>query len=426
MAIDSKAAADSTPSQYVQQSQIELDEATVNELLATIQRAVRKTLRVNLRADDGSERNQDALELVHDAWMKLQNRLNEAKPVQSPNAYAYITARKLCFDYLRRLSGRHRSLLDSALRYLRLTPGFAAWKVDGKWLTGFARWQVDGTPIASSAAIQRLLDRKGAILDPAVKALSWPAYRRAEWQHLMLRIFSFTDAPLRLEDLRAAIFVITNIAEDREFELDPPRSPEPSVDVAVRSREQLKATWSEIVALPRHQRVALLLNSMDGDLDQLLHVGIATLEEIAVVLAITPAEIDALRHAIPALDAELNATPTSKSSEQFAALWRHVPVDDGVIGKMFGLGRQEVVNRRLAARQRLHRKLAELLGTRQPNRRREPLVRLTRRQRRNRVTDCRPRASLRTVQQRKQRMRTHPTPDKSSSFTDRLTSHRHC
>jgi DNA-directed RNA polymerase specialized sigma24 family protein len=115
----------------------------VSELLAVIQAAVRATLRVSLRPSDGSQKNQDALELVNDGWIKLQKRLKEDPPVKNPKAYAHLTGKKLCFDYFRRQSARHRSVQDSALRYLRLISEFAAWKADGEWLTGFAKWEMD-------------------------------------------------------------------------------------------------------------------------------------------------------------------------------------------------------------------------------------------------------------------------------------------
>src|SRR5262245_2282785 len=96
---------------------LKFDNAAVAEWLEVIRRAVRSTLRVSLRASDGSQRNQDGMELVNDAWLKLQKRIQNGGPVQDARAYAFLTARKLCFDYFRSLSAEHRSLRDCVLRF---------------------------------------------------------------------------------------------------------------------------------------------------------------------------------------------------------------------------------------------------------------------------------------------------------------------
>lgn len=124
----------------------QLDPAVIADLLVGIQRAVRKRLRVSLRPDDGSPRNQDALELVHDAWMKLQHRLENGGPVQNSQAYAYLTAKNLCWDYLRRQSPQHRSLRDSALRFLRITPGLVR-----------GRLMADGSPASTAGRLKGIL-----------------------------------------------------------------------------------------------------------------------------------------------------------------------------------------------------------------------------------------------------------------------------
>src|SRR5262249_15337382 len=123
--------------------------------------------------------------------------------------------------------------------------------------------------------------------------------------------------------------------------------------------------WEEIVELPRAQRIAVLLNSAGGELDALPIAGIATLEEIAQALAITPSEFDVLWSELglpPNQVAEAQSLATAE--QKFAFLWCHTPLEDRVISKMLGLTRQEVINRRAAARQRLDRRLEHIFRRR--------------------------------------------------------------
>src|SRR5262245_43338843 len=310
----------------MQKPERQLSPDAVSELLAVIQASVRATLRVSLRPTDGSQKNQDGLELVNDGWLKLQRRLHQDPPINNPKAYAHLTGKKLCFDYFRRLSVRHRSLQDSALRYLRLIPEFSAWKVEKQWLTGFAKWQTGDTTPADVETLDTLVGQTD-LLDPRVAALRWEDYRKQEWRHVMDRIFTFAGAPLWLDDLIGLMFVVMNIEEVQMVEMDFELSAHPGPDIQTISREELSATWEEIVELPRAQRIAVLLNSAGGELDALPIAGIATLEEIAQALAITPSEFDVLWSELglppnQVAEAQSLATP----EEKFGFLWCHTPI----------------------------------------------------------------------------------------------------
>src|SRR5262245_5833810 len=344
-------------------SPLGVEEALIADLLSAIQRAVRTTLRVGLRADDGSQRNQDALALVHDAWAKLQHRLDSGNPVQNPTAYAFLTARNLCLDYLRRQSPQQRSLRDSVLRILRVTPGFAAWRTNGRWLTGFDQWQATAKPPVSSETIRALLASSTPWCSADSCTVDSQPSTRAAWRRLFVGIFISVGATLRLDDVIAVIRTVTNEPEFRGIELDELESHEPSPAVRVRSREELGLTFTEIASLPRAQRVALLLNSIDAELDQFAFSGVASLQEFAAILEVTLKEFAILSRVVPAFGAEIATAPMSLV-EQFAALWRHVPLDGRAIAAMLGLTPREVMNRRSAARQRLHRRLARGFSTR--------------------------------------------------------------
>jgi hypothetical protein len=97
----------------------------------------------------------------------------------------------------------------------------------------------------------------------------------------------------------------------------------------------LAALWQQIRELPRPQRVALLLNLRAGPetaaVTLLPVTGTATIDQIAETLG------------FPA--------------EEFAAMWNSLPLEDLAIAGHLGLTRQQVINLRKSARERLIRRV---------------------------------------------------------------------
>jgi hypothetical protein len=93
--------------------------------------------------------------------------------------------------------------------------------------------------------------------------------------------------------------------------------------------------WAQIRELPIAQRAALLLNlrsGSDGAAVALLPLtGVAGIREIAGALELP--------------------------SEEFAALWNQLPLDDLAIAERLGVTRQRVINLRKSARERLTRRM---------------------------------------------------------------------
>jgi hypothetical protein len=103
----------------------------------------------------------------------------------------------------------------------------------------------------------------------------------------------------------------------------------------VEKRIFLERLWQELRELPRAQRVALLLNLREADGGGCLALfpatGVATLRQIADALEL--------------------------SAERFAELWPQLPLDDATIAGLLKLKRQQVINLRKSARERLARRL---------------------------------------------------------------------
>jgi len=115
-------------------------------------------------------------------------------------------------------------------------------------------------------------------------------------------------------------------------------SSEARVDLALEQRLFFEQVWLEVCQLPVLQRVALLLNLRDsrdgGVISFLPFLGVASKEELARLLEMPYAD--------------------------FQKVWNELPLDDSRIAQMFGITRQQVINLRKTARERLARKMRKL------------------------------------------------------------------
>jgi hypothetical protein len=108
--------------------------------------------------------------------------------------------------------------------------------------------------------------------------------------------------------------------------------------ITIEHRSHLARTWSEITQLPPNQRAALLLNLRDAagnDALALFHLtGVASFAQIAELLDLSPREL--------------------------ADLSDDLPLPDAVIARRLGVERQQVINFRKSARERLARRLKRI------------------------------------------------------------------
>jgi len=103
----------------------------------------------------------------------------------------------------------------------------------------------------------------------------------------------------------------------------------------VEKRIFLQRLWEAVRELPRNQRMALLLNLKDADGRGCIALfplaGVASVRELAETLEM--------------------------SAEEFAELWKELPLDDARIADLLGMQRQQIINARKSARERLARRL---------------------------------------------------------------------
>lgn len=158
-------------------------------------------------------------------------------------------------------------------------------------------------------------------------------------------ILEWVGKPIEVDELVAALAVVQQVElrqtmlalEEQEVERGRHPVGAPALKPIERlvHQEFLKRLWSEIRQLSSRQCAALLLNLREPDggsaLELFFLTGIAQPEEVAACLDLSPT--------------------------QFSDIWHKIPLDDATIGELIGATRQQVINLRKCARERLARRM---------------------------------------------------------------------
>lgn len=315
-----------------------LDELVTGRAAPVIRSAVAHGLRTRGAGDVRAR--QDAEDVCGEVALRLVSRLRElrrdasAGHIESFRGYVAVTAYNCCHDYLRRRHPRRHDLKNK-LRYLFThDPRFALWEGRGGALfCGPAHGREAAVPATPHAPWEDedFIARRLGGRDP----------RRVSLPELVLAVFESARAPFELDALVEGIAELMGLVEPREQERSTTaganvvRDEQPGQVAASERRAYLVRLWEEILALPARQRAALLLNLKDGagnsQLELLVLTGVTTLRGIAAALELSP--------------------------EEFAELWHDLPLDDNTIAGRLGLARQQVINLRKSARERLARRM---------------------------------------------------------------------
>lgn len=285
-------------------------------------------------------------EIYNDIQLRLLKRFYALKQdpdrnhIMNLSAYVVTVTRNTCDEYLRDKYPLRRSLKDKVRRHLLSHPEFALWEdVEHNWLSGLSRWKnldLADEEVASDAELQELLEAEWKTVD----------VHRLELHDLLITIFRIAHAPLELDHLTALIGAFWGIEDHAPKPLDANEfasvdrqvGGEPSLSTIIEQRQLLRLLWGEIRQLPRRQRVALLLNLKNPQginiITLLPTTGIATFEQIAETLEIP-------RH-------------------EFEQIWADLPFDDLHLATYLGVTRQQVINLRKTARERLLKRMRAL------------------------------------------------------------------
>jgi hypothetical protein len=200
-------------------------------------------------------------------------------------------------------------------------------------LCGFAEWNQRKTP-ARSEKYHQLQN------NPA----SWKSSERfkSSLPELVTEIFSYLENPILLEDLvnvvAALLGIKDNVTQDEEI-LN--RLPAQAGEHDLSQKDYLLQLWKEICQLSLRQRRALLLNLRDE-------------KGINLILLFPQTGTSSIRQIANALELPVVS---------FAEMWRDLPMEDAKIAILLNISRQQVINLRKCARERLARRMKAFSAT---------------------------------------------------------------
>jgi hypothetical protein len=288
---------------------------------------------------------QDAEDVRADIAMRLIKRLRLVKStgqgstISNLRGYIAIMAYNACDLYFRRRYPRRHSL-RSKLRYiLNHQRGLALWERDVKrWVCGFESWRKAG--VRTTGPVEPVRED---ILHVLSKKFADGG--RSQPGDLLASIFDWTGGPADFDEVVELVADLWDVRDlplevlnDERTELAAVESFDwtETIDSAIDQRVNIARLWAEIGLLPPRQRAALLLHSRDNQGTSVIvllpRIGIATIRTIAATLEMT--------------------------AEELASLWNDLPLDDTRIADKLDVTRQQVINLRKSARQRLARRMA--------------------------------------------------------------------
>lgn len=264
--------------------------------------------------------------------LKLVNRLSrlardpEAEPLLNFADYVSVAAFNTFDEFVRRAFPAWTKLRNRVRYALRSDDRFALWEVSGIQFCGPAAR-------AGSAQITRIPTGEMSLIPGA------------DLRANLAGLFQQAGGPLAFDDVVARIAAADrSVAEESQ-----PVDGASIVNVGgpgaeLENLQFLRELWREICELPLNQRLALLLSARDGageSVTQFLPItGVATIRQIGATLSI--------------------------DADAFGDLWNELPLEDTRIAVILRITRQQVINLRRSARDRLARRLKPA-GTKRRN-----------------------------------------------------------
>jgi hypothetical protein len=273
----------------------------------------------------------DLDDICNDIVLQVVRRLRAARqegggePIASFRAYVATAAYRGCDAYLReKYPERHR--LRNRVQYLLSHhPAFFLRAGEGRrWLCGLVEHA-------------ELRDATPRLRELALREAEWMtdgSLRGAKLAATCREVFTLAAGPA---DLEVLVSLLARGIDERVIVApsEETAATDAGAGVTFEQQSHLRLLWSELRLLPRPQRVALLLNLRDADGEELISllplVGVASITELAAALELDP--------------------------QTLALIWNELPWPDQRIAALLGLTRQQVINLRKSARERLARRL---------------------------------------------------------------------
>jgi hypothetical protein len=300
-------------------------------------------LRLNPRhsgtRSEAEDLRQEAIGQLLAELQKLRSH-PERHPIGDVRGLAATITYRLCARWMRRQFPEQQSLRNRIQYLLTRQAGFALWPDDRdkskKMIAGFAAWRGQSSS-AGSVNLGRLAQ------DERLLELLGGYGHSNKLKDALAAIFNRVGGPVEFDELVKSVSVILRIKDRVVESLDADQGgsgfelADEEADVAwrVEKRIFLQRLWGEMRQLPLQQRVALLLNLRDsegrGCIALFPATGVATIRQLSEALEMSP--------------------------EQLAEMWNDLPVEDSKIAELLKLTRQQVINVRKSARERLTRRL---------------------------------------------------------------------
>lgn len=272
--------------------------------------------RTNLATDQRDDvRAEILLKIVHRLYRLARDP--QMEPPHDFGAYVSVIAFNTYDDFVRRAYPEWTKLRNRVRYALRNDERFALWEVSGVALC---------SPAACAGAAQAV----------RIRPEEMRIVPGADLRVNLAGLFEQAGGPIAFDDVVSRIAAKDPFASDESQALaDSPAASSGGPGQELENLQFLRQLWREICELPLNQRIALLLSARDAageSVTQFLPVtGVATIRQIGATLSI--------------------------EAEEFGDLWNELPLEDTRIAVILRISRQQVINLRRSARDRLARRL---------------------------------------------------------------------
>jgi RNA polymerase sigma factor (sigma-70 family) len=292
-----------------------------------------------------ADRPAEADDIFQDVLLQLLAQLRQLRnqpedhPITDLRGMAAVITHRTCSRWMRRQFPERHAFKNRLQYLLSHQPGFAIWLDEVRRLVaGFAAWQGKKEAVAP-ARLAHLSDDEGLMAH--IRTLK--TGKQQALADALAAIFNHLGGPVEFDELVSSLAALLgvrdqpfdSIADNEDAIAFRAGAGEPDPAWQVEKRIFLQRLWEELQLLPLNQRAALLLNLKDaqgrGCVALFPATGVATLRQLA----------DALE----------------MSADGFSRLWNELPLEDAIIAQLLGLTRQQVINARKSARERLSRRL---------------------------------------------------------------------
>jgi hypothetical protein len=276
-------------------------------------------------------------------------RQPETHPISDLRGLTAVIVHRACSRWMRRQFPERHALKNRLYYLLTHQNGFAVWQNDEKKLmAGFSVWRGKRKRSAEER-IRHLPENERLVAQlrrVAIRTVRQEERTQSGSQGgvgaALAATFNYLEGPIEFDRLVGGVADLLSLkdqsiesADDNERAMDLIVSGTPNPAWQAEKRIFLQRLWDEVLHLPLHQRAALLLNLRGA--------------EGAGCIALFPATgVASFRQLAASLE---------MSAEALAELWNELPLEDTRIAELLRLTRQQVINARKSARERLRRHL---------------------------------------------------------------------